>query len=315
MLKAIRAKDKGMSSAEISRRRFARLAGAGVLAGPLLMGQRAPLTAQQVIDRIQKNAGVPWQAQTLDTFKAGDPATIVRGIATTAMATMDVLTRASKENINLIVTLEPVFFGQLDARPAAASPGGRGQNGVSLDDPVYVAKKEFIEKNGLVVWRFTDHWRARKPDPFATGLAGTLGWSQYQVGDDPFRYDLPNGSLGSLADMLKKRLRARAGIRVVGDPQTRVRRIALLPGLSPLAATMKSLPESDVILAGETREWESVEYAADTVASGRKKGMIMLGRIVSEDPGMKVCAEWLKTFVHEAPVRWLPAGDPYWRPA
>jgi hypothetical protein len=94
-----------------------------------------------------------------------------------------------------------------------------------------------------------------------------------------------------------------------------VRRIALLPGLSPLAATMKSLPESDVILAGETREWESVEYAADTVASGRKKGMIMLGRIVSEDPGMKVCAEWLKTFVHEAPVRWLPAGDPYWRPA
>jgi putative NIF3 family GTP cyclohydrolase 1 type 2 len=304
-----------MSSSEISRRRFARLAGAVVLAGPPLVGQRAPLTAQQVIDRIQKNIGVPWQAQTLDAFKAGDPATLIKGIATTAMATMGVLTRATKENINLIVTLEPTFFGQSDARPAAASPGGRGQNGVSLDDPVYVAKREFIEKNGLIVWRFTDHWRARKPDPFATGLSGTLGWSQYQVGDDPFRYDLPPGSLGSLADMLKKRLKARAGIRVIGDPQTMVRRIALLPGFSPLAAAMKSLPESDVILAGETREWESVEYAADTVASGRKKGMIMLGRIVSEDPGMQVCAEWLKTLVHEAPVRWLPAGDPYWRPA
>ena len=84
---------------------------------------------------------------------------------------------------------------------------------------------------------------------------------------------------------------------------------------SPLAAAMKSLPEADVILAGETREWESVEYAQDTVAAGRQKGMIMLGRVVSEDPGMNVCAEWLKTFVHEAPVRWLPAGDPYWRPA
>src|SRR5580704_11759742 len=92
------------SSSNLSRRRFAQMAGTAVLAGPPLVGQRAPLTAQQVIDRIQKNAGVPWQAQTLDTFTAGDPATQITGIATTSMATMDVLTRASKENINLIVT-------------------------------------------------------------------------------------------------------------------------------------------------------------------------------------------------------------------
>ena len=74
-------------------------------------------------------------------------------------------------------------------------------------------------------------------------------------------------------------------------------------------------PDADVIVAGETREWESVEYAADTVASGQKKGMIMLGRILSEDPGMNVCAEWLKILAPEVPVQWLPVGDPYWRPA
>lgn len=284
----------------ITRRRFARLAGTAAVALPPLVSQRGPLTAQQVVVRIQENVGVPWRAQTLDAFKAGDPATQVKGIATTAMATMDVLTRASKENCNLIVTLEPTFFGRMDAQ---------------LDDPVYAAKKEFIQKNGLVVWRFTDHWRARKPDPFASGLAGMLGWKQHQVGDDPFRYDLPSGSLGSLANDLKTRLKARAGIRVIGDPLTRVRRIALLPGLSALAATMKSLPDADVVVAGETREWESVEYAADTVAAGRKKGMIMLGRVVAEDPGMSVCAEWLKTLFQEVPVRWMPAGDPYWRPA
>ena len=283
------------------------------LAGPPLAGQRASLTAGQVVARIQKNAGVPWRAGTLDTFKAGDPATAVLGIATTAMATMDVLARAAKENLNLVVTLEPTFFGRLDGQPAPG--GGRGQSGVRADDPVYVAKQEFIRKNGLVVWGFSDHWRARKPDPLATGLAEALGWRPYRVGDDPLRYDLPAGSLGALADLLQKRLKARAGIRVIGDAETRVRRVALLPGLSPLAATMRDLPESDVVVAGETREWESVEYAADTVAAGRKKGMIMLGRILSEDPGMSVCAEWLKTLMPEAPVRWLPVGDPYWRPA
>jgi putative NIF3 family GTP cyclohydrolase 1 type 2 len=121
--------------------------------------------------------------------------------------------------------------------------------------------------------------------------------------------------LAALAGELAKRLSARAGIRAVGDPQTTVRRIGLLPGSSALAATMKKLPDCDVVIAGETREWESVEYAQDTVASGQKKGFIMLGRVLSEEPGMNFCTDWLKTLVPEVPVRWLPAGDPYWRPA
>ncbi|MDR3699767.1 MAG: Nif3-like dinuclear metal center hexameric protein [Candidatus Sulfopaludibacter sp.] len=274
----------------LSRRDFARIAGSAAMAAPL-RGQRAPLTAQQAIERIDKSIAIT----------AGDPQTPVHGMATTAMATLDVLTRASRENANLIVTLEPVFFGRADT-PLP-------------DDPVYLGKKEFIRKNRLVVCRIGNFWRARKPDPFAVGLAEALAWKRYQVGDDPSRYDLPAGTLGALAERLKAQLQARAGIRVIGDPQTRVRRIVLLPGVSPLAATMKSLPECDVAIAGETREWESVEYAQDTVAAGQQKGMIMLGRVLSEEPGMNVCAQWLKTLVPEAPVRWIPAGDPYWRPA
>jgi hypothetical protein len=78
---------------------------------------------------------------------------------------------------------------------------------------------------------------------------------------------------------------------------------------------LKTLPDSDLVLAGEVREWESVEYAQDAVAAGQKKGLVMLGRVLSEDPGMNVCAAWLKTVVPDLPARWLPAGDPYWRPA
>ena len=98
---------------QISRRGFAHLAGTAALAGPPLLAQDSSLTAQQVVDRIRKNAGVPRQPQALDTFKAGDPATPVTGIATSGMATIDVLTRASKDKTNLVVTLEPTFFGRL----------------------------------------------------------------------------------------------------------------------------------------------------------------------------------------------------------
>jgi hypothetical protein len=70
----------------------------------------------------------------------------------------------------------------------------------------------------------------------------------------------------------------------------------------------------DAIIAGEIREWESSEYARDVVNAGLGKGLILVGRSLSEDAGMKVCADWLRPIVPEAPVRWLPAGDPYWRP-
>ena len=300
----------------ISRRQFA-YTGVSVAMTARMEAQRSRLTAEQLVERLKSNLGVPWQNQTLDGFKAGETSTEVSGVATTAMATMDVLSRAVREKTNVILTLEPVFFGRTDGPAlAAASPaGGRGMAPVSPEDPVLLAKKEFIQKNGLVVFRFHDNWRNRKPDPFAAGLAQAMGWTKHQVDGDPLRYDIPAITIEALAGSLATRLKARAGIRVVGDRQTRVHRIALLPGVSALQATLKTLPDCDLVLAGETREWESVEYAQDAVAAGQKKGLIMLGRVLSEEQGMNVCADWLTKLIPEVPVKWLPAGDPYWRPA
>ena len=292
----------------ISRRQFAL-----TLSAATAVAQRRRLTAQQVVDLIHKT--LPPPPDTIDGFKAGDPSSEITGIATTAMATMDVLSRAVREKANLILTLEPVFFSRSDTQAQAPPAGGRGMAGINPEDPVLVAKKDFIQKNGLVVFRFSDAWRTRKPDPFAVGLADTMGWSKHQAGGDPTRYDVPATTISALADNLAGRLKARAGIRVVGDPQTRIRRVVMLPGVSPISAMLNALPDSDLVLAGEVREWESVEYAQDAVAAGQKKGLIMLGRVLSEDPGMNVCASWLRTVVPDLPTRWLPAGDPYWRPA
>jgi hypothetical protein len=90
--------------------------------------------------------------------------------------------------------------------------------------------------------------------------------------------------------------------------------VAVLPGSTPIQASVAVLPQVDAILAGEVREWESVEYVRDTVALGGKKSMTLVGRIASEEPGMQVCAQWLKTIVPEVKSTWISAGDPYWRP-
>lgn len=313
---------------QISRRAFAALVGSGVAIGwagrPAAFSQRASgasITAGDIIERIRQNVGVDWQDQTVDALKAGAASTRVTGVATTALATMAVLQQAVKAGANFVVTAEPTFFSRGDApappagRGRGAGPGASGGPPPPPPDPVFAAKVEFIERNNLAVFRLSDHWRARTPDPMVSGLAGALGWSIHQGAGDPRRVDVPPTTLEALVGHLQRTLQVRGGIRVVGDREVRVQRVGLLPGNTPLQAALEILPDVDVIVAGEVREWESVEYARDAIASGARKGLVLVGRVVSEAPGMGVCADWLRTFVPEVPVQHISVGDPYWRPA
>ena len=283
-----------------SRREFTALS-VGLM-GTAMAGfsQNTMLTAGQVIDRIKEHLGVPWRGGATDTFKAGDPDTPVRGIATTVMSTFDVIKRASARGKNMVITHEPTYWlGNDDIRNFT-------------NDPVYQKKLQFISDNKMAIWRFHDHLHARQPDMSAVGLAEALGWDKYASKDEPRVYVLPPVKLRDLAKDVEKRLRIQA-IRVIGDPESRVSRAALMQGTAPFhAATV--LPKVDVIVAGEQREWEGVEYAFDANTAGDRKGMILVGHWVSEDQGMRLCADWLKSFISEVSVEWIPAGDPFWRP-
>ena len=301
--------------ADLSRREFAALAAAAAAApfAGVTELSAAAITAREVIDRIKKHIGVEWKLDSVDGVKAGDPSTTAKGIVTTSMATMAVLQQAVKAGANLVITAHPTFYARADA---PAPPAGRGlANQAAPPDPVFAAKNEFISRNHLVVFRLSDHWRERRPDPHSAGLAAALRWSKYQSAADPLRFDIPALRLDALVNHVKSALRSRGGIRVIGDPRTMVQRIGLLPGTTPIQAALQMLPNVDAIVAGEVREWESVEYVRDKVFSAEKKGLILVGRIVSEEPGMEVCANWLKSFVPEVPIRHISAGDPYWRPS
>jgi putative NIF3 family GTP cyclohydrolase 1 type 2 len=231
------------------------------------------------------------------------------------MATLDVLRHASKAGLNLIVTHEPTFFGVRDGASPPSPPGGRGRGpaGVAGDDPVYKAKKEFIEKNNLVVFRLRDHWQSRKENDLTTGLADSLGWAGRRVPGEDMMYDIPAATLEDTVALMRKKLNLRGGLRAVGDPKAKVRRVMLYPGVMPVATMWKHFDKTDLLLAGEVREWECVHYAADINAAGEKRALVTVGRVASEDPGMRVCAAWLKTIVKDVPVHWIGAGDPYWR--
>ena len=265
--------------------------------------QQPRLTARQLADRIRERAGVPWREKTIDGFKAGDPETVVSGVATTASATLPVLRRAVEAGLNLIVTPEPVFYTAND------DPGNRAT------DAVYLAKKAFIDQHRLVVWRFSDHWHARRPSDAVTALADALGWTAHRAAGDDDIYQIPSTTLGAIAALAPKRLAVRGGLRTVGPAAMPVLRVVISPGTTDLPGTVARLQRADVILAGEPREWEAVPYVLDMRTAGQQKGMIALGRLVSEEPGVRACAAWIKSLASDLRVEAIPAGDPYWSPA
>ena len=203
-----------------------------------------------------------------------------------------------------MITHEPTFWLHQD------STAGLEQ------DSTYQFKTGFIRKNGMAVFHFHDHWHAHKPDGIATGMTRELGWEKNVDAQNPRLFTFPAVPLSRFAKEIQEKLKIRT-MRVVGDPNLTIKRAVASwgyasrdPGIQLLAR-----PDVDAVIVGETREWEVVEYAQDAISAGQKKALLVLGHVVSEQAGMKYCAEWLKTFITDVPIEFIAAVEPFWSPA
>jgi len=219
------------------------------------------------------------------------------------MATLDVVERAAAAGKNMIVTHETPFYLHQDHTEDIK------------DDPTLKYKLEFIRKHNMAIFHFHDHWHARKPDGIATGMMQQLGWEKNVDPDNPKQFTFSGEPLAHFCRDMQSKLKDRA-IRVVGDPHMPVKRVLAswgfvgrMPGISLFAR-----PDVDVFIAGETREWELVEYVRDSITAGNKKALILLGHVVSEQGGMIYCADWLRSFITEVPIEFVPTREPFWTP-
>ncbi len=263
--------------------------------------QMAHPTAEVIIQQIQEHLTCEWQTETVDTYKGGGPEVEVTGIATTFLATLDVLKRAKARGLNLIITHEPTFYNHLDETEQFG------------DDLIVAAKQKYIKENNLIVWRFHDHWHRTEPDGIYQGVIDQLEWEDFATSRRPYLYTLPEMTLQELVAQLKERFPV-STIRVVGDPEMQFTKASLVLGSPGYLAQVASLQRDDVevMIGGETHEWETVEYVRDAVNLGKKKALVLIGHANSEEAGMDYCAKWLKTFIKDVPVEFIPAGDPFW---
>lgn len=277
------------------------LATAALVAGParsFAAGAVRP-TAEQVVARIRAAVGIPWQADTVDRIVAGDADTPVSGIATTMMATFEVLRRAAASGHNLVVAHEPTFWSHFDTVDWLQA------------DPTWRAKRDFIAANHMVVFRFHDHWHAMARDGIDAGMTRAMGWREQADPAHPGEFVFEGQTLAQLAARLAQRLDARS-MRVLGDPGLPVRRAVASWGYADITRLRATAARTDVdlLIVGEAREWELVPYVADQVAAGKRMALVVLGHVASEQEGMRDCAQWLQGVFPGMPVEFIPADEP-----
>jgi putative NIF3 family GTP cyclohydrolase 1 type 2 len=166
----------------------------------------------------------------------------------------------------------------------------------------------------MVVWRFHDHWHQRRPDGIMQGVLRSLAWESL-YNPETRLVKIPESTVETLAAYVQNKLGAKV-LRVVGTPNMKVTTVAIQPGAGGSAGHRRALQrkEVEVLMIGEVPEWETIEYVSDAVAQGKRKALILIGHIPSEQPGMANCAEWLKTFIQDVPVSFVPTIEPFWVP-
>jgi putative NIF3 family GTP cyclohydrolase 1 type 2 len=270
-----------------------------------IMGQNSvkgtTTSAAKVIGIIIKNTGSGTIPNTVDIIKEGDPETPVKGIVTSMFATMEVLKEAVNKNCNLIIVHEPVYYNHLDETK-------QFQN-----DQVFLEKKRFINDHKLVIWRFHDYIHSMKPDGVEVGMVAKLGWKDYVVNGHLDQFVLPETTLKGLLKNLKQ-IFPKNAFYVIGDPEMKLSKVRLAAGAPGSMFHINLLEDKnvDVVIAGESPQWETYEYMRDAVSQGRKKAVIFVGHIASEEAGMDYCSGWLKTFIKDMPIYFVESGPSYW---
>ena len=168
---------------------------------------------------------------------------VVKGVATTMMATLDVVERAAAAGRNMVITHEPTFYSHLDTTDTLQQ------------DATYKFKADFLRSHDMAVSGFTT---TGTPDgPTGSRPGWPADWIREKIADAP--ESTPVHVPRYTAPELFKAIESRLGIgtmRVIGDPSLRSGtwwRAGAMTSPSPGMPTF-ARPDVDVLVIGETRK-------------------------------------------------------------
>lgn len=236
---------------------------------------------------------------TVDTLKSGSPEMIVTGIISTMFPTIEIIQEARRLNANFIIAHEPSFYNHTDDK-------GWVEKNIVLSE-----KLALLEKYKIAIWRLHDNWHRNIPDGISRGFLATTGWLEFNQAVKPV-FNIHSIRLADLVTHLKATLGI-SHVRVIGDLNQACRKIAISLGAAggQSQITLAETEKPDVLIVGESNEWETPEYFRDSQKLGFKTAYIILGHSVSEEQGMRWFATWLQPKLPELKITHIASGDPF----
>lgn len=254
------------------------------------------MTARQLRDFLKGLDGgwVDW-SNTVDTFKAGDPDTEIRGIAVAWMAYTWALKRAHELDCNVFITHEPTFYSHRD-----------DDDRVDRFDGVR-AKRQWIEESGIVILRCHDLWDQFPDIGIPDSWATTLGFPKANqvAGSGYYRvFDATGQTAASLAETVAKRTRAfgQSAVQLIGQPSKPVTRVAIGTGaITPFAHFVEEYGVDAAICTDDGFSyWRDGGLAIDLEIP-----VIVVNHAVAELHGMRLLADYLNDSLPAIPVRYI----------
>jgi hypothetical protein len=68
---------------------------------------------------------------------------------------------------------------------------------------------------------------------------------------------------------------------------------------------------TDLLIVGESSEWETPEYIRDARSFGKPVSMIILGHAFSEEPGMEWLVKWLQPKIPAMNITHVGSGEAF----
>ncbi|MCD6408456.1 Nif3-like dinuclear metal center hexameric protein [bacterium] len=219
----------------------------------------------------------------------------LKGICVCWMISNKVMKECLKNNLNLIISHEDLFFP-----PEYASQ--KKEKGIASKKRVAFLKKNkisFVRLHTLIDRHYVFDIFARE-----------LNLKKPLIIDGYYRvYKIENTTLGSLAETVKKKFKV-SYVRIIGNENKKVKRIGILVGGLGLSINGNFIDEIlsygvDTVVAGEIDEYSMRAFQDLGI------GAVEVGHEVSEEPGIKVFTKDLKEKLN-IPVKYVKNSFP-WR--
>jgi len=249
---------------------------------------------------------------SVDRIIVGDPETIVKKIGTAWLPYWETCREAVEKGVDVLVVHEPTFYSHWDLDAEEWNKSKDLDFGENKYRELRDRKREWINKNGLVIIRCHDVWD-KIPDigiPYAFGQA--LGFSAEDILRQHTYYHVYKTEPAPAIDVarsiaLKLESVGQPGVAFYGDENYTVRSVGVGTGCicDPMGFAYLE-PDLFIAIDDSVHTWIQTTYAEDTGIP-----LVVVNHGTSEEFGIKLLSEHLKNAFPDHEVIHFKQGCTY----